>query len=325
MKRQILPLEPSSYQRHLIHGEGRNWAETNCYVDLWVELLHALGFEPIAALPFTLTIDFEGDQWTFFKFPLADLYELYGLDVQELAIWRPLARPLEEQVTLGRPVLIELDSYYLPDTAGTAYQLAHVKTTVAVNEIDVEARRLGYFHNQGYYTLQDGDFANILHIDGPSHPAWLPPYTEIVKRRPGPALSAGEVLEKSLQLLRKHLVLVPDANPFVSFKARFEADLAWLTREGLEVFHQYSFATLRQFGADFELAATYLQWLQRHDLGNLEDPTASFLEISSGAKALQFQLARAMARQKTLDLSPLDRMAECWHSALASLTSQFLV
>ena len=48
----------------------RAWAETNCYVDLWVELLHALGHDPIAALPFTLAIDFEGDQWTFFKFPL---------------------------------------------------------------------------------------------------------------------------------------------------------------------------------------------------------------------------------------------------------------
>ena len=27
----------------------------------------------MAALPFTLTVDLEGDQWTFFKFPLADL------------------------------------------------------------------------------------------------------------------------------------------------------------------------------------------------------------------------------------------------------------
>ena len=56
-----------------IHRADRDWAETNCYVDIWIELLHAWGFEPIAALPFTFGIDFEGDQWTFYKPPLADL------------------------------------------------------------------------------------------------------------------------------------------------------------------------------------------------------------------------------------------------------------
>ncbi|HEX3870428.1 MAG TPA: DUF1839 family protein, partial [Pirellulales bacterium] len=105
MKHHVLSLDPIAYQRHRIHTQDRRWAETNCYVDVWVELLHAWGFEPLAALPFTVAIDFEGDQWTFFKFPLADLTELYGLDVQELAIWRPLVSHVEEQIVLGRPVL----------------------------------------------------------------------------------------------------------------------------------------------------------------------------------------------------------------------------
>ena len=65
--KRIRELDPATYERHLIHGEGRTWAETNCYVDVLVELLHGLGFEPLASLPFTLRIDFEGDQWTFFK------------------------------------------------------------------------------------------------------------------------------------------------------------------------------------------------------------------------------------------------------------------
>ena len=69
----IRELDPETYQRHLIHGEDRVWAETNCYVDVLIELLHGLGFEPIAALPFTFRIDFEGDQWTFFKFPHVDV------------------------------------------------------------------------------------------------------------------------------------------------------------------------------------------------------------------------------------------------------------
>src|SRR4051794_14622893 len=100
MMKQVLPLDPTSYERHRIHRADRDWAETNCYVDIWIELLHAWGFEPIAALPFTFGIDFEGDQWTFFKFPHADLYDLFGLDVQELAIWRPLVAQVEEQVAL---------------------------------------------------------------------------------------------------------------------------------------------------------------------------------------------------------------------------------
>src|SRR5882757_5983957 len=130
-----LHLDPVSYERHRLHTRERSWAETNCYVDIWIELLHAWGFEPLAALPFTAATDFEGDQWTFFKFPHADLYELYGLDVQELAVWRPLSTHIEEQVGLDRPVLVELDSFYLPDTAGTAYRRAHVKSTVAAMEI----------------------------------------------------------------------------------------------------------------------------------------------------------------------------------------------
>ena len=86
MTKSVFALDPGNYQRHVIHAQERQWAETNCYVDVWIELLHAWGFEPIAALPFTLAIDFEGDQWTFFKFPHADLYSLFGLDVQELQI-----------------------------------------------------------------------------------------------------------------------------------------------------------------------------------------------------------------------------------------------
>jgi len=122
---------------HPIHQDERIWAETNCYTDICIELLHAWGFDPVAALPFTLSIDCEGDQWTFFKFRPGDLEELYRLAVEELTVWRPLVRHVEEQVSRGRPVLVELDSYYLPDTAGTAYRLEHVKTTVAVVAIDV--------------------------------------------------------------------------------------------------------------------------------------------------------------------------------------------
>ena len=49
MKQQIAPLNPATYQRHLIHGEDRVWTETNCYVDVLVELLHGLDFQAALA------------------------------------------------------------------------------------------------------------------------------------------------------------------------------------------------------------------------------------------------------------------------------------
>ena len=324
MTLQILKLDPQTYQRHSLHVQERDWAETNCYVDVWIELLHAWGLEPIAALPFTLGIDFEGDQWTFFKYQLEDIYELYSLDVQELAIWRPLTRHVEEQLSLGRPLLVELDSFYLPDTAGSAYQMEHVKTTVAIVEIDVENERLGYFHGQGYYHLQGDDFVNVFHLSGEKNPAILPPYCEIVKRRSAPPLQGAELLAGSLSLLKRHLRRLPEQNPFTKFRARFESDLTWLVNEPLSMFHQYSFATLRQFGACYEIAGRYLQWLQSQGITGLDTPLASVLWLANSAKTLQFQLARAMARKKPIDLGPIDQMAAHWETATHHLKTKFL-
>jgi hypothetical protein len=364
MMKSILQLDPARYQRHAIHAGQRDWAETNCYADVWIELLHAWGFEPIAALPFTFAIDFEGDQWTFFKFPHADLFQLFGLDVQELALWRPLTAHLEEQVALGRPVLVELDAFFLPDTEGTSYRREHVKSTVAVMEIDADRAHLGYFHNQGYYHLGGDDYIKVLRVShelaaqarvphelaaqarvphdlaaqareslacttssahaGESDVAILPPYVEFVKRRPGSALKADDLVKTSLRLLGRHLSRLPESNPFVRFKTRMQADLAWLMGQDLSTFHQYSFATLRQFGACFELAATYLRWLQQHGRDRLERCISTFAELSSGAKAMQFQLARSMARKKPLDLSAVDHMAERWNAGVKELRTLFL-
>jgi hypothetical protein len=324
MKRHVLELDPATYRRHLIHGEGRRWAETNCYVDLWIELLHALGREPIAALPFTFAIDFEGDQWTFFKFPLADLYELYGLDVQELAIWRPLVQHVDEHVGRGRPVLVELDSYYLPDTAGTAYKQAHVKTTVAAVEIDIEARHLGYFHNQGYFRLSGDDFTDIFRLRGQPDPATLPPYVEFVKLRDDARPPDAELPHISLRLLRKQLALAPKTNPFGRFKTQLTQDLEWLIQGSIEDFHLYSFATLRQYGACYELCATYLRWLEQHGQTGLADTIAAFDALSENAKVFQFQLARAVNRKKRLDLAPVDEMGTRWEHGLSALKTRFL-
>ena len=320
----IRALDPKTHQRHLIHGEGRAWAETNCYVDVLIELLHGLGFEPIAALPFTLRIDFEGDQWTFFKFPHVDILNLFGLDINELNPWRSLVHHVDEQVGLGRPVLVELDSFFLPDTHGTAYKLAHVKSTVAVNEIDIDARHMGYFHGQGYYHLGGDDFRDIFQLDGLVHDRMLPPYIEYAKFVERPVPAAGrELVDASLECLTTHLRLLPRQNPFMTFKERFRHDLEWLMEEPIDTFHQYSFATLRQYGACFELCETYLRWLAMGGESDLEGSIEAFRDISATAKAFQFQLARAMARRRELPLEPLDKMGALWKRGLEPLVERY--
>ena len=321
MKKSILNLDPATYQRHLIHGPDRIWAETNCYSDLWVELLHAMKYEPIAALPFTLTIDFEGDQWTFFKFPIADLYELYGLDVLELTIWKSLLEHVDEQVGLGRPVLVEMDSYYLPDTHGTAYQLNHTKTTIAVTEIDVDARHLGYFHAQGYYHLNGDDFVNLFRINN-TDDTHLPPYVEFVKDWNRPT-DHNDLVESSTRLLRRQLRFIPQKNPFTAFIERLAKDVDWLTGEPMETFHLYSFVTLRQLGACYELSKTYLQWLEDNGQTGLGEAKALFDEISTTAKTSQFQLARSVSKKKPLDFSPIEKMGQAWQTATDILLNKY--
>ncbi len=97
-----------------------------------------LGLEPIAALPFTVRIDFEGDQWTFFKFPHSDLVDLFRVEIQELNRGEVSWITSPNRYRSGDPYWSEVDSYFLPDTAATTYKREHVKSTVAVNEIDIE-------------------------------------------------------------------------------------------------------------------------------------------------------------------------------------------
>ncbi len=79
-------------------------AETNCYVDLWSKSSMRLGLAPEAMLGFTLTQDFEGDQFTFFKVPLEDLEALYGVVATELAIFDTVENHVEMQIERVVPV-----------------------------------------------------------------------------------------------------------------------------------------------------------------------------------------------------------------------------
>jgi hypothetical protein len=130
-------------------------------------------------------------------------------------------------------------------------------------------------------------------------------------------------VEASLAQLRGHLARAPRENPFGAFRERFEQDLAWLMGADLARFHAYSFATLRQYGACFELAETYLRWLAGHGVDGLAGAADELHAIAETAKAFQFQLARSMSRRKPLDLAPIDAMGAAWDRALGPLRARF--
>ena len=312
-------LNAATYTPHELHRSERVWLETNCYVDLWIELLHTMRLDPVASMAFTLAMDFEGDQWTFFKQPTTDLYNLYGVDVQELTIWRPVIDHVAEQVENGRVPLVEVDSFHLPDTTSVAYGMEHTKTTIGIETMDRRAQRLGYFHNAGYFELSGSDFEGIFRNDTDS----LAPYTEFAKIDRLVHRNDAELGAMAQDLTKYYLRRIPCANPVTKYRARFAGDMAWLAGEDMAVFYKYAFATLRQCGACAEMASTFLIWLSRH--GDELTPAASeFAAIASAAKAIQFKIARMMATRKAADVTLLlDQMEASWDRAMSDLTDRY--
>jgi Domain of unknown function (DUF1839) len=311
--RSLFGLDASSYQPHPLHRPGRTYHETNCYTDIIIELLHAHGDEPLAALGCLVRTDFEGDQWTFFKPPPDELESLFGIDIHEMQPYRSLPLQIAEQIDAGRTIIVELDSWYLPDTAATSYRLEHVKSSVVAEAIDLERGWLRYFHGAGLYELEGEDYAGIFRLEGETSSAILPPFTELVRFDAGPGLADGALLDAARALLRRHLTHRPHSDPFERFGASLEHDLPELLEADDERYHAYAFATVRMAGAAFELAAAHADWL----LGEAAAPAAAAMQtIVEGCKLLGFRLAR----RRPFDPAPvIDSLSAAWAQGMAAL------
>jgi Domain of unknown function (DUF1839) len=314
-RRQVLSLsgsDPRDYQPHSLHATDRSYLESNCYSDIVIELLHACGYEPLAAFGHLVRMDFEGDQWTFFKPPPDDLETLFGIDIHEMQPYRPLPIQIAEQIELGRAVIVELDSWWMPDTAATSYRSQHVKTSVAPDAIDPDRETMHYFHSAGLYELSGEDYRGIFRI-GQTDDAILPPYTELVRFDAGMRLEGDRLRQAALGTLRRHLAHRPASNPFARFGARLESDLPSLLGGGLEEYHAYAFATVRMAGSAFEIAADHAGWLFGTDA---TETRTAMGEIVDGCKALSFRLAR---RRQFDPGPPIAGLAGAWERAMAGL------
>ncbi|GBH23415.1 DUF1839 family protein [Burkholderia vietnamiensis] len=283
------------YRPHPLHSQEMVWKQTNCYVDMWLEVLRWWGLNPYAALPFTIAMDFEGDQFTFFKFPHDELERLYGIVVQEHSIYEPLAQHIETQVARGHLMIVEVDAWFLPDTRGSAYRTQHTKTTIGIDAIDRARRQLGYFHNSGYYVAEEIDYDGLV---GGSSPMPLPPYVECAKRRFAPP-DERVLCDVSLAALQRPLRRLPLVHPVAAFRRPLPADAESLAASPLGRFHGYSFNSVRQLGANFELFGHYARWLQASGcIGPFADIRAACGRIAAESMVLEFRLARACSRGK---------------------------
>jgi len=275
-----------------------DWPITNCYIDAWMLILSSWGLDPLAGLGVTVAQDYEGDQFTFFKYLPEDLETLYGVAIGELSIWHSLDVQLAAQVGMGRLVLVEVDAYYLPDTRATSYRTQHTKTTIAIDSMDLAAGRLTYFHNVGHYQLSGDDYAGVFRrlpgqdaVDGV-----LPPYVEFVRHR-WPPLRGTALTAAAVRLLRRHLRRRPRQNPIRCYRADFPQQMDWLMAHP-DRFHDYAFGVFRQLGANFQMLAAHVNWLDRRGIAGLADARTAAEAISASAKALQFKVARIASRRR---------------------------
>lgn len=278
---------------HRFHADDRTWSLTNCYVDMWIEILHARGQDAVSALGFTVTQNFEGDQFTFMKFTHADLATQFAVIVKELALYDKLENHVATQVSQGNIALLEMDGFYLPDTKTTSYHTLHAKTMIGVDRIDLESGRCEYFHNGGYYTLNGEDYRSAFSVDkNGGGPMFF--YAEFARFEEPPVHDQRLVAHN---ILAQHLAQRPRHNPISSFRAAFPAQLSTLLVRPPAYFHLYTFNILRQLGANFALLGDHLSWLDIQG-GGLCKLAKHCMAISETARLMQMRLARSVARQR---------------------------
>jgi len=217
---------PTGYRSHFSHAPERIWPETNCYVDLWIETLHALGLDPVPTFASALSADHDGLQWSFMKQQPEDLRRLYGLEVAEEVVWLPLLDTIESGPSRGVLHTIEVDSWWLPDTAGTAYRAEHVKTSIVPTRVDRHSRVMWYVHGRGLHELRADDFDGLFGLREGAELV-LPPYTEQISRHPD-RVEPGALAH----ITRAHLGRRAKGNPVERLAAGVQRACGWLPRCG---------------------------------------------------------------------------------------------
>jgi Domain of unknown function (DUF1839) len=305
--------DAAGFCAHALHDQSRTYLETNCYADVLIELLNARGDEPRAAFGFVVRTDWEGDQFTYFKPPTADLYDLFGIEIHEILPYKTIPEHIEERLLAGETVLVEIDAWWLPDTAATSYRREHLKTTIAPTLIDRDRQRLRYLHNAGLFELEGEDYAGAFRMLPRFTEDVMDPFIEVVKFDAGPRLQGEALRGAAWELLTRHYGRRPQRNPFLTWGERLERELPRLLAGSPEDYHAYAFVTVRMVGAAFELLGDHLRWLAGD---RAADAVAAIERIVAGTKVVSFRLAR----RRPFDPEPaLAELAGAWEDAMRAI------
>ncbi|NHN56587.1 DUF1839 family protein [Calidifontibacter sp. DB0510] len=307
MTRVRTPLA-GDFRRHPLHDPSGPWPQTDCYLDVWISVLHGLGLDPVPALAPVLALSADDDQLTFVKTDERDLRELYGIRYGEHPLWVSLLEHVVTQAEAGHLLVVEADSFYLPDTAGTSYRTEHLKSSIVPVELDPDAQVMTYLHNNVQGQLCDDDFAAIFRSDALTGEAstWVPlPYVERVDLSGLQRLSSDELAEAARAVAVRQLA-DSTAAPLGSLPQWVDRHGERMAREGMPFFHRFAFATTRPAGFAAHLAGALASWFGERGA----DPVASreaasaFEEASGRAQQAQLKLTR-VARGRSVDVEAL--------------------
>ena len=167
------------------------YTETNCYTDILIELLHARGDEPLAAL----------------GLHAADGLRGRPVDVLQAAPERPRSAVRRSTSTRcsrtgrcpsrspsrsrrGRTMIVELDSWYLPDTAATSYRTRAREDSVVARGDRPRGRAAALLPQRRRSTSSSGeDYRGVFRLGREFSGDVLPPVHRArpLRRRPAAA------------------------------------------------------------------------------------------------------------------------------------------
>ena len=208
-----------------LHAGERAYPETNCYADVSSSCCTPAATSRSRPWARTVRLDFEGDQWTFFKPRPEDLERSSASTSTRCSRTGRCRTQIAEQLGDGRTMTVELDAWFLPDTAATSYRTEHVKTTVIAEAIDLAGERLRYFHNAGALRARRRRLPRRLPARRRRSDDVLPPYTELVRFDAGPRLAATALRDGGAPAAREPPRASPRANPFERFGDPLADDL----------------------------------------------------------------------------------------------------
>jgi len=149
---------------------------------------------------------------------------------------------------------------------------------------------LGYFHNTSYYELGGGDFDAAVRARRP-RAAGAAAYVETVRSTRSATRPRCRWPARWSWPATTYTGVRPQ--PVAACASDWKRTRL-APAEGIDVFHAYAFGTVRQCGADAELAADFAEWLGRHD--GAQRPSRRPPSTSGPGrrmKSLEFLVARA--------------------------------